>query len=113
MLKESFEKAENNDEQPCLDDSGHEILDPTYYYQFMPIEFVDKYTEVHHSNLSNYKETITKDGKVKQVVKGVFNLDILYGVCEELNIDTSSADIYFGRGRRARMLLDMIKTKVR
>lgn len=112
MLKESFEKSIDNDEQPCLDDSGHEIIDPTYYYQFMPTEFVDQFSKEHYSDFSDYKETISKDGKTKQVVKGVFNLDILYGVCKELGINTKSADMFFGRGRRARMLLDFIKQKV-
>jgi len=125
-LKKNFE----------LEGDGHTMFNPEYYTKMgLPKELVDKNIKVHKSD-GSWKGSFWKDeGKALVVMaeirslpknksipdklskrfaevyqpelKGVYNLDFLYSVCEVLEIKTDNP--FIGRGFQAQHLVEKIK----
>jgi hypothetical protein len=63
----------------------------------------------HVSDVTNPTETIYRQGKAVGSVRGVFHLDFLWALADELGADPSEVNRCRGRGRQAEALVEAIK----
>jgi hypothetical protein len=69
--------------------------------------FVKDNTIIHKSSKDDYKEIIFYEGEVVDAVEGIFDLDFLMALAEELSADTSGCRAR-GRGRLAKQYIEAI-----
>jgi len=81
--------------------NGHAIIDPAHYAPFDVSHLIKE----HKSNFSSSKQTIYTDGVAVESVVGVNNLDFLYSLVLQLNLDYVS---YFGRGTQAVEMVEVL-----
>ena len=92
----------------CIDIcDGHTIFPPDEFIKLgAPKELIDRVCKVHESNLDNPKGTIFNDaGGVIPLLKGVYGLQLLRIIANDLNVHYDSA---FGRGTEARRIKEAI-----
>lgn len=80
-----------------IGDDGHTIWDPVVLKGF-PQWFIDKHTKTYHSDGTG-KGSITSEGKLVDSLEGVYGLQVLASLCNQLNLETHS---FHGRGSQAR-----------
>lgn len=82
---------------------GHGIFDPAWLQkQGMPADVVDAYTTIQKSDMSHPKGMIFDEkGNVLASLKGVYGLDLLYGIADALDVKYTSC---IGRGFQARAI---------
>jgi hypothetical protein len=98
--KDKVKKAINSS---VIFGDGHTIYSPSLYDGFN----VDHLIREHYSDLSNPKATLTDNkGTTQKSVKGVYNLDFLYHVASECNVEYTSK---FGRGSQARAIVSALE----
>jgi hypothetical protein len=80
---------------------GHTIFEPkTFLDVGVPQELVDRCTDVHESDFSNPKYTISgPDGKPVNQMHGIYGLDALASMVRDFNLDYEPK---LGRGFQAR-----------
>lgn len=98
----------------ALDVDPWTIYEPSRFINAgLPESFVNKFVRVFKSDTRDPKSTIfNDDGEVIKQLKGVYALDILWGIAREMGADTSEAETKSGRGFIARCLKDAIKEKL-
>tara|TARA_Y100001951_G_C11144437_1_gene185517 strand:+ start:78 stop:404 length:327 start_codon:yes stop_codon:yes gene_type:complete len=74
--------------------NGHAILDPEHYEGFD----VQHLVFTHKSDYRSGKSTIYTDGLPVDELEGVYNLDFLHDLCDQLDIERQD---FIGRGFQA------------
>lgn len=93
---------------------GHTIFKDSYIRAMgFTDAFVDRFCESHESG-DSAKETIfsTKDGKPMPECRGVYGLNFLYGIADDIGADTKIACSKMGRGFQAQELAKAIQNKL-
>ena len=92
---------------------GHSIFKQSMFLEMgFTKDFVDKYTYEMESG-EGYKETIfDHNGKRINKCVGVYSLDFLYGVANDMGADTTVARNKMGRGFQAGELIIAINKKL-
>lgn len=86
---------------------GHTIFDPkAFLEEEIPKEIVDRFTVVHKSG-DTPKSKIFGDHGVYESLRGVYGLDMLQGIAEQLNL--SGWGHLTGRGFRARRVTEVLR----
>lgn len=90
--------------------NGHEFFKSSLYTKplpkpddgfGLPEEFVNQFLHEHKSD-GTWKGSITStDGKILSTVQGVYNLDLIKGLCDLFDV---KYEFYFGRGTQARAM---------
>lgn len=80
---------------PELD--GHTIF-KTSILQDFPVELQNRFTREHVSNTGDPKGTLFKDGRVLPKLTGVYGLQVLEGICNDLGLEYRRC---MGRGFQA------------
>ena len=100
-----------------LEPDGHTIFNPRWFIDNgLTRDFVGKYIQVHKSG-NEPKEKIIVNGKVVDELSGVYELDILYGIAELIDADTSvtshkKSNHKLGRSNQAEQLVKAIHNVV-
>ena len=81
------------------------------FFAGMPKEIMESVTHTHKSD-GTYKGTIFVNGEAVEEMHGVYGLDILWKVANEIGADTSLAGGMVGRGSQARALTQAIREKI-
>ena len=95
-------RAEGRRIAEVCDGDGHSIVSAAAFAEVNPA-FVAQLVRRHHSDGSDPKSTIFKDGQALLYVDGVYTLDILWGAVRPLGL-RSPAEMLMGRGFQARSL---------
>jgi len=75
-----------------LEDDAYSVYEPQYYYKMgLPKDFVDE---------------MSHDQPTTPPCKGVYNLDMLSGICTLLGLSTET--MFYGRGRNSGVYLGRI-----
>lgn len=75
----------------------------------LPAEFLDRFITVHKSHGTNPKGMIFGEGgKVLPELRGVYGLDLLWGLAYAIGADTQAAAEKMGRGFQAQALTSAI-----
>lgn len=78
----------------------------------LPQDWIDMNTHVLKSDRSNFKSTIFNEGKVVESVKGIYGLDCLWQIANDIDADTKIASTKIGRGFQAGELTTAIMKKL-
>lgn len=98
-----------------LEEDGHTIFNAAYYIgRGFPQRFVHKYCRTFESDLGGHPKNNIFDDKMHIIpaVRGVYNLEMLWGVAKLVDADTKIAMEVTGRGFMARALCHSIKLAI-
>ena len=86
-----------------IGNDGHTIYGVDEFKKFgLPDEFMERHITVHKSHKTNPKGMIFGEGgKLVPELKGVYGLDMLWGLANEVGADTGEAARKMGRGGQA------------
>ena len=86
---------------------GHSIFTPEDFADVgVPQELIDRHTDIYESDFSNHKYTIYSDDKPVNQVRGVYGLNVLAGMIQDLKI--TNAPEKMGRGFQAQVWKEAI-----
>jgi len=86
-----------------IGNDGHTIYGVEEFEKFgLPDEFMERHITVHKSHKTNPKGMIFGEGgKLLTELRGVYGLDVLWGLANEVGADTEKAARKMGRGGQA------------
>lgn len=95
----------------CAGD-GHTIFKEEAF-DMLPKEFLDKYVHEYESVGHGKTAIYDNDGNRLEKLRGVYSLDLLYGMAHDIGADTKEAESKNGRGFQADCLTRSINERLK